>query len=124
MSIPLNDETCPVDNAVIESVRKTRADLNRSIRTGRDWWLLGHQRLPYTTVEEEFGLAWSKKSTSVVRKPQISPGYYLMPYYLPLFSGSPPLEAASFAYLVAEEWAEGAGFYVDTGLVLKERVEK
>ena len=120
----MNDESATLDSTTLEQLRKVRSDLNRSIRTGRDWWLWGHQRLPYSTIEEDFGLAWSKKSSSVIRKHQISVGFYLMPYYIPLFSGSTPLEAASFAWLVTAEWAEKAGFYVDTGLTLREKSDR
>ncbi|KAJ6262152.1 hypothetical protein Dda_2957 [Drechslerella dactyloides] len=103
---------------VLENVRRSRNDLVRILRTNHEWWNLGHQRLPWASVQAEFQRTWSRRSPQVVRRPQITPGHYLTPFYLPLYSGSTAFEAATFAWMVTQEWATQARLNLDTGLHL------
>ncbi|KAF3902011.1 hypothetical protein AA313_de0203122 [Arthrobotrys entomopaga] len=103
---------------VLENVRRSRNDLIRILRTNHEWWNLGHQRLPWGAVQADFQKTWAKRATQVVKKPQIIAGHYLTPFYLPLYSGSTAFEAASFAWMVTQEWAGQARLNLDTGLYL------
>ncbi|KAK6341071.1 hypothetical protein TWF696_009379 [Orbilia brochopaga] len=121
LGISLSESAQPEDNNnrnVLENVRRSRNDLVRILRTNHEWWNLGHQRLPWATVQAEFQRTWSKRSPQVIRKPQITPGHYLTPFYLPLYSGSTAFEAATFAWMVTQEWAAQARLSLDTGLHL------
>ncbi|EPS45223.1 hypothetical protein H072_792 [Dactylellina haptotyla CBS 200.50] len=100
---------------VLETIRRS---LIHILRTNHEWWNLGHQRLPWSSVQNDFPKTWSKHSIQVIKKPQIVAGHYLTAFYLPLYSGSTAFEAASFAWMITQEWAVGAGLSLETGLHL------
>ncbi|RVD80656.1 uncharacterized protein DFL_008550 [Arthrobotrys flagrans] len=121
MSISLADPTRLTDGngkEFLDSIKRSRNNLILILQKNQDWWKLGHQRLPWTTIESDYKKTWSKHSPHIPKTKYLVPGHYLTPYYLPLYSGSSAFEAASFAWMVTQEWASGAGFSLDTGLVL------
>ncbi|KAK6363306.1 hypothetical protein TWF730_000745 [Orbilia blumenaviensis] len=121
MTISLGDPTRLTDGngkEFLDSIKRCRNNLLHILQKNQEWWKLGHQRLPWSTIETEYKKTWAKHSPHIPRNKSLVPGQYLTPYYLPLYSGSSAFEAASFAWMVTQEWASGAGFSLDTGLVL------
>ncbi|KAK6516814.1 hypothetical protein TWF506_006700 [Arthrobotrys conoides] len=120
MSISLADPTRLTDGnrkEFLDSIKRSRNHLIHILQKNQDWWKLGHQRLPWPALEDDFKKTWFRRSLQVKHRPLV-PGHYLTPYYLPLYSGSSTFEAASFAWMVTQEWAQKLNFSLDTGLAL------
>ncbi|KAF3201009.1 hypothetical protein TWF106_002012 [Orbilia oligospora] len=121
MSISLADPTRLTDGnrkEFLDSIKRSRNGLIQILQKNQDWWKLGHQRLPWSKIEADYRKTWSKRSPRVPGSKSLVPSHYLTPYYLPLYSGSSAFEAASFAWMVTQEWAYKADFSLDTGLAL------
>ncbi|KAK6509534.1 hypothetical protein TWF481_004274 [Arthrobotrys musiformis] len=121
LSISLADPSRLTDGhgkEFLDSIKRSRNNLIHILKKNQDWWKLGHQRLPWSTIKAEYKKTWAKHSPNIPENKTLVPGQYLTPYYLPLYSGSSAFEAASFAWMVTQEWASEAGFSLDTGLVL------
>ncbi|KAK6534265.1 hypothetical protein TWF281_005595 [Arthrobotrys megalospora] len=121
LSISLADPTRLTDGngkEFLDSIKRSRNNLLHILQKNQDWWKLGHQRLPWSTIQADYKKTWSRHSPQIPKPKSLVPGQYLTPYYLPLYSGSSAFEAASFAWMVTQEWASEAGFSLDTGLVL------